>query len=175
MAIHPPADWPLWEWTRPPCWARRDKERHRAGWTQKGRLHCQPRMAAAPPSFRTSGLPEPTSPPTGHNPALGGSVVGRNNKNNYLRHWVIIRSLTNGPNSKRNLTMSLRENSRYVCAIVLMKSPRVRCNLASRRRWWWWYHWEYLPCTSQSLPAYSDRLHPAGCCPASSLCGARGM
>lgn len=59
------------------------------------------------------------------------------------------------------------------CVNVRMRSPRVRCNLESRRRWWWWHHWGYLPCTSQSLPAYSDRLHPAGCCPASSLCRPR--
>lgn len=62
----------------------------------------------------------------------------------------------------------------YGCMTVRMRSPRAQCNLASRRRWWWWHRWGYLPCTSQSLPAYSGRLHPAGCCPASSPCRARG-
>lgn len=52
----------------------------------------------------------------------------------------------------------------------------MQCNQASRRRWWWWLRWGFPPCTSQSLPAYSGLLHPAECCPASSLCRAeRGV
>lgn len=175
MQPPPPPDGPLWEWTRPPCWARQDKGRHRAGWTQKGRLHCQPRMAAVLPSSHTSGHPEPTSPLTGRNLAPVGSVVvyGRKNKNHDFRHWFtqqmaqIPRGISSFPLSTPCARVS------YGCVIVLVKSPRARCNLASRRRWWWWSRWGYLPCTSQSQPVYSGRLHPAGCCPASSLWGAR--
>lgn len=66
-------NWPLWEWTQPPCWARRGRGRRREGWTQTGRLRYRLQTAADLPSSHTSAPPAPTSPLTGRNPALEGS------------------------------------------------------------------------------------------------------
>lgn len=54
-------------------WATRGKARHRGGWTQKGRPHCQLRTEAGRPSFRTWAHPEPTNPPMGRTPTPAGS------------------------------------------------------------------------------------------------------
>lgn len=56
-------------------WARLDTRRHREGWIQRDRLHCQLRRGVAQPSFHTWAHPEPTSLLTGRILTPAGSSV----------------------------------------------------------------------------------------------------